>query len=378
MQIFPKEIINNTIEVHRFKHQTKSKVIYTILILAILMSAFALPYIFIDIYSSSRGILKSENKRNLVTTLYSGKISSIFIHENKLVQRGDTLLILDNRIISEKLKLITIQLEETNLFIVDLKYLTTAKKFSKDSLYTFLFQKQYMQYRQKLKNLQTKKKKTRHDYLRQKKLFNKEVIAKIELENSRYNYDLILNEMSHFQKQQFNNWQSELTNYSNKGKELQSRSLQLVEEQNNYIITASTSGSIQNLSGVDIGSFVNSGSSIAEISPDTDLIAECYISPSDIGLLKTNNEVKFQIDAFNYNQWGMVTGKVLSISKDIISINNTPMFKVICSLEQKQLQLKNGFEGKLKKGMTLKAQFFIVKRSVFDLLYDTIDDWFKP
>ncbi len=54
------------------------------------------------------------------------------------------------------------------------------------------------------------------------------------------------------------------------------------------------------------------------------------------------------------------------------------MFKVICSLDQKQLQLKNGFKGKLKKGMTLNARFFIINRSAFELLYDKVDDWFNP
>lgn len=31
--IFPKEIVENTIEVHRFKHTVKSKIIYSILLL---------------------------------------------------------------------------------------------------------------------------------------------------------------------------------------------------------------------------------------------------------------------------------------------------------------------------------------------------------
>ena len=57
---------------------------------------------------------------------------------------------------------------------------------------------------------------------------------------------------------------------------------------------------------------------------------------------------------------------------------NTDLNKVICSLNQKQLQLKNGFEGKLKKGMTLNVRFFIANRTAYDLLYDKIDDWFNP
>jgi len=117
---------------------------------------------------------------------------------------------------------------------------------------------------------------------------------------------------------------------------------------------------------------------IADISPDANLIAECYVSPSDIGLLKTKNKVKFQIDAFNYNQWGMATGKIVDINKDITIINNMPMFKVICKIEQDHLTLKNGFEGKLKKGMTFNARFFIIERSAFELLYDKVDDWFVP
>ena len=154
--------------------------------------------------------------------------------------------------------------------------------------------------------------------------------------------------------------------------------MQYKNEQRNYIITAPISGTIQNIKGFEAGNFISSGAPIAEISPDTDLIAECYITPSDIGLLKKNNQVKFQINAFNYNQWGMATGKILRISKDITIVNNKPLFRVICSLDQKQLQLKNGFEGKLKKGMTLNARFFIIERSVYELLYDKIDDWFTP
>jgi len=126
----------------------------------------------------------------------------------------------------------------------------------------------------------------KRDFLRQNKLYKKAVIAKIELENSKYNFDLALSELNQYKKQQSNKWQSELTKNSYKEKELHSTLLQYQEEQQNYVITASISGTIQNLTGIGIGSFISSGFSIAEISPDTDLIAECYISPSDIGLLK--------------------------------------------------------------------------------------------
>ena len=378
MNIFPKEIIANTVEVHRFKHRTKTKIIYTILIFSVLCTCVSLPFLFMDIYSSAQGILKSDKERNQITSLHSGKIKTIFIEENKYVEQGDTLLIIDNTVGKQKLKLLNDQLEEAVKFIGDLKYLSNTKILCLDSLHSFLYQKQYLLYTQKLRKLQTTQIKTKKDFIRQQKLYKKEVIAKVEFENSKYNFELALNELNHFKKQQSNQWQAELTQQNNRSNELKSSILQFNDEQRNYIITASIKGTIQNLKGLESGNFISSGTVIAEISPDTDLIAECYINPSDIGLLKQNNEVKFQINAFNYNQWGMATGKILSISKDITIVNNTPLFRVICSLDQKQLQLKNGFEGKLKKGMTLNARFFIINRSAYDLLYDKVDDWFTP
>lgn len=378
MNIFPKEIIANTVEVHRFKHRTRNKVIYTVLIISLLCLSASLPYIFMDIYSSAQGILKSDKERNQITSLHSGKISSIFIEENKYVQQGDTLLTIDNTVGLEKLNLLNNQLEETEKFICDLTTLSNAKTLRLDSLNSFLYQKQYLLYIQKLRELQTQHFKTKRDFIRQEKLYKKEVIARVEFENNKYNFELAVNELNHFKKQQLNQWQAKLTEQQSKSKELKSAILQFNSEQKNYIITASVKGTVQNLRGFEVGNFIIAGTSIAEISPDTDLIAECYIDPSDIGLLKKNSEVKFQINAFNHNQWGMATGKILSISKDITLVNNTPLFRVTCSIDQKQLHLKNGFVGKLKKGMTINARFFIINRSAFDLLYDKVDDWFTP
>jgi len=40
--------------------------------------------------------------------------------------------------------------------------------------------------------------------------------------------------------------------------------------------------------------------------------------------------------------------------------------------------LKNGYEGKLKKGVTLQARFVVTERSLWQLLYDKVDDWVNP
>ena len=80
--MYPKEIIETTIQAHHFKHQTKSKIIYIILIASSLGMGFASPYILIDIYSSGNGILRPDKETNPVSSLYSGKIKKN-VHNRK-------------------------------------------------------------------------------------------------------------------------------------------------------------------------------------------------------------------------------------------------------------------------------------------------------
>lgn len=198
------------------------------------------------------------------------------------------------------------------------------------------------------------------------------------LNNSKLEYDLSLNAINQYKKQQHSSWQAALVNHQNQLKELENNQVELEETNNLSIVKAPVSGTLLNVKGIEKGSFISIGIQLAEISPKSDLIVECYIDPIDIGLLKKEKKVNFQVSAFNYNQWGLASGKITAIGNDVQMINNTPMFKVLCSLDQNFLQLKNGFKGQLKKGMLVNARFELTERSLFDLLYDKMDDWVNP
>lgn len=42
------------------------------------------------------------------------------------------------------------------------------------------------------------------------------------------------------------------------------------------------------------------------------------------------------------------------------------------------MQLKSGYATQVSKGMTLTAKFKIANRSLYDLLFDKVDDWLNP
>ncbi|MCH8550240.1 MAG: HlyD family secretion protein, partial [Balneolaceae bacterium] len=181
-----------------------------------------------------------------------------------------------------------------------------------------------------------------------------------------------------FIEQQQNQWSLDGIAFQEELDQLESEKIRLTRELDRYEIRAPISGTIQNASGVFQNSFVHANQSLGEISPDTSLIAEIFVLPNDIGLLQKGMEVRIQIDAYNHHDWGVVTGRIQSISGDAIMNEGQPLFRVRCSLDKTYLELKNGFRGEIKKGMTLQARFIVTRRSLLQLIFDKADDWLNP
>ena len=105
----------------------------------------------------------------------------------------------------------------------------------------------------------------------------------------------------------------------------------------------------------------------------------CSVNPSDVGHIRVGQSVKMQVDAFNYMEWGMLTGRVEEISNDILSTSDQKIyFRVKCTLDKDYLTLKNGYKSSIKKGMTVNARMQVTRRSLYNLLFDKVDSWFNP
>ncbi|MGS2763454.1 HlyD family secretion protein [Sinomicrobium sp. M5D2P9] len=379
MEIFPKEIIDSTVEAHHFKLRNRSKIIYAVVLLAIMGFLLSLPFIYVDVYTTSRGIIKPEDERTVLTLINSGKVAYKNMVNNQRVEAGDTLLVLNNEQVSDKLSLYRQQIGENRAFVHDLSLLAGNRSVSASQLSSAKYKASYMEYNQKIKELKIRLETTRKDFERHEKLHARKVISNSEYEAKKLEYDMAMNDLDNYKTQQRYQWQSEHASLSNTLKELGSDFNQYNSNNENHVLTAPVSGTLLNVAGLDVGGYINSGVKIGEISPDTKLLIECYVAPTDIGLVKEAQSITYQIDAFNYNQWGFASGQIVSIGNDIETIDEeSAAFKVRCSVNENYLQLKNGFKGNLKKGMTLTANFKLTERSLFDLLYDKVDDWLNP
>ena len=376
--IFPKEIIEHTVEVHQFKHSSKSKIIYSFILVALIAAFVALPFIKITIYSTSQGLIRPDKEQISIASLTSGHLLSSSIKENKLVEKGDTLLVLDDESLFEKILFSKKRIKEINLFIGDLTLLIKNRGTKLSAVNSPKYRRELLLFKQKQNKVKTAYYNLKINYKRNKMLFEKGVIASVEIEKIKYDYDISINNIHLLNQEQKNSWQHSLTQYKSDYLKQESNLKQLNEESSHFIITAPIKGTLIKVKSVAKGSLLKAGDPIAYISPNTNLIIECLVHPKNIGLLNKKNKVNFQVSAFNYNQWGFASGQIEEIGNDVQMVNNTPMYKVICTLDQNFLMLKNGFKGHLKKGMFVSARFEIIERSLFDLLYDKMDDWLNP
>lgn len=365
----------NTLENLIAKNKTKSFSIYLIILLAVITFWGLLPVIKLDISSQSRGIIRSKIDNVPVTTIVSGRINWIALKNNVFVKKGDTLLkISKENLESDKRTQDTLS-SSVLLLLSDISNLLQNKP---SQLQTSTAREDLFKFQSGKNELQSKISHAQINYDRNKILYDKDIIAKADFEKYEYELSLAKQALQSFISQQKSTWENQKRDLEERLKNLNGTVAKINVEANNYFVLAPISGTIENFSGIQKGSFINVSQSIATISSPDHLIVENNVSPNDIGLIKKNQKVKFQIDAFNYNQWGLLEGKVIDIDQNITMQGEQAFFKVRCALDSKTLHLKSGYKTDVSKGMTLTTRYIITRRSLFDLLFDKIDNWLNP
>ncbi|MBF4472842.1 HlyD family efflux transporter periplasmic adaptor subunit [Flavobacterium sp. HJJ] len=374
MNNFSSDPINN-IENLIAKNKTKSISIYLILILAILFFLILLPIIKIDISSQSRGMIRSTTDNVPLSSLVNGKVTFVKLKNNQVVRQGDTLVRLtqenlDTEKATNKELAVDLQSRIQDLSLVVLGKNTLIK--------TPDIQQEWYSYLSKKTELQSKITQAKSNFDRNKTLYDKGVIAQAEFE--KYNFELTFSKqaVSTYEKNQLSIWENKKRDLEIQLKNLEGKLENIRVESHNYYIIAPLTGTIENYSGIQTGSFLNASQAIATISATDKLIVENTVSPNDIGLIQKNQKVKFQIDAFNYNQWGLLEGKVIDIDHNITIQGEQVFFKVRSALNTTTMNLQSGYKTQVTKGMTLTTRYIITRRSLFDLLFDKIDDWLNP
>ena len=380
--LLPKEFIDNSSIVYKYKISVRSQIIYILILAFVTIAIFSLPFIRVTISVPSPGIIQSEKERTDILIPASGRVIQNNLSDNKKVKAGDTLLSIDSRVQDQQSALLKDKRSEISNFIKDAYTLLNTTRHPDLRTQPALASNQYLASWQEYVQQATS---TNNSYLQAKRTFKKaeelyknEMITANELDKAKFELDQSTSNHLLTIKKYSLQWEADITRLKNELAEIDSKGIELREQTKLYTYRASIDGTIQNLIGIQTGAYVFINQKVGEISPEAPLYAYCFVKPSDIGLLRKNQKVNLQIDAFNYNQWGFITGTVSDISDDILEIGKEPFFKVKCKLNSTFLKLKTGHKESVKKGMTCSARFIVAERTILQLLFNNLDDWMNP
>jgi len=181
-QIFPEEFIKSTIENYTFKINTKSKILYQLILIAFVILISVLPVIYLDVIINTSGLITSEEDRHMIYAPVSGKVLFSNLKENLDVIAGDTLLLLDYGIIDKKVKKsikFRLQLES---FKDDLELMINQLPSYNPTLLTLQYQSELLEFQSHHEKLMSVLLNAKKNYERQNQLFDEHVISEMDFE----------------------------------------------------------------------------------------------------------------------------------------------------------------------------------------------------
>ena len=329
-------IIQNLPSDHEIKFlhdsRAKSRIIYYIVLLCFLACIIALPLFRVSLSVQGRGIIRPVSELAEVRVIPSAIVAAVFITEGHPVSKGDTLFMLSSVETDRQLDYRQQELKKYTNYINDLQFLTGETGLT--GCQTDLYKTEQSNFRKKLAEIDSRIERADRDIARQKKLYENMLISKKEFEDMLFYQDQLENERKIYESSNVFKWEVDLTKLNSERDDCLMQIDLLKKKKDLYVIRSPVDGTVESFAGIYTGSNLQSGQVVAIISPSNAMIAEVYISAKNIGMLRKGMPVRIQVDAFNYNEWGILSGTISGISGDYFLVNNVPVFKVKCSLNR--------------------------------------------
>ncbi|MCH7409809.1 HlyD family secretion protein [Belliella sp. DSM 111904] len=381
--IFPPEILEGTTSYYFKRYDSKSIILYQVVLVLLISIFIGIFIIKVDVNVQGVGMIKSIENRNQLRSIVTGNIDSVFVSENSRIKKGQKIFSVKTNILDEQSGNTKKLVAEYQSQMNDLSFLISkTNKYDWENIPRLSnpnFQQEANFFFQKLNDIKEQFELSKKEFKRSESLYESGAIAEAEFDRYKQAYESAKNTVLASYSQQAAYWQANLNQIRLLLQDLQSKNAQIDEEIKFYTVESPIDGFIQDIRQLYPGASVAAGETLAEITPDGALIAEVYVEPKDIGFINPNTPVKFQVDAFNYNEWGFLDGKIESISNDVfIQPDGKPYFKIRCELPKEEMKLKNGYTGQLLKGMTVQARFSFTRRRIVNLFFDKVDDWVNP
>lgn len=131
-------------------------------------------------------------------------------------------------------------------------------------------------------------------------------------------------------------------------------------------------GTVLSLATKTIGGVVSPAQPLITIVPsDAKLVIEAYVTTADIGFVKVGQKVVVKVDAFSFQRYGYLSGKVESISADALQDEKRGyVYKTKISVDNTNTSKSNSLQ--IVPGMTVTNEVTTGQRRIIEFFLDPL------
>lgn len=371
--------------INRSSHKAGTVIIlgiFTLLIVVIMWACLSK----IDVVITSSGNIQPIGNLNVVQSYSSGLVKSIKVSEGSYVKKGDLLIELDTQ---------SIEIDENQLNLKKkiLKYqMKLYKKIINNNDISKIniddYSTKIQPYVQEILDNYTSHKNTIADLEKEKYSSDlNQQIAQVKLEEYKENgaeyqvqsqklliqqYTLsseqIALQIKDAESQYSSQVNSKLAEINSQLDEIRTDINKYRLSENHLNITAPVSGYVNSLDINTIGETITSAQELMTIVPDdTALEMVCYVTNMDIANVKIGMETEIKLEAYPYNKYGTIKGKVKYISPSSFvseQMGNVYLVKIEITDENDNINIISGLSGTVE----IKTD----KRTIMDYFLEPI------
>jgi HlyD family secretion protein len=371
--------IEDTLEYHLVRISRPGGPVYLTLLVILVACAAALPVARVDVSVRSPGIVRPVTEKHRVVARASGVVAAVGVGRGERVEEGEELLTLRDAPLEARARALAEEMRQARAALHDLGLLTTRPEAPPlGELESARYRQSAKQLADELAEISVREEKARRELDRARALADRELGPLRDVEDQEFQLRQLGSERALALERARGEWVAALAEVREQVRDVEARVSQAAADRALYRVEAPVAGTVVEMASLVPGSFVQAGEELAVVSPAAGMVAEVYVSPKDIGLLRVGLPVRIQVDAFNYNDWGLLSGRVDRLPEDMVMLDGNPVFRVPVKLDRTHLSLRSGFRGELRKGMTLRARFVVANRSLWQLLRDRAAGWLDP
>ena len=133
-------------------------------------------------------------------------------------------------------------------------------------------------------------------------------------------------------------------------------------------LTAPIDGVVQQLAVHTVGGVVTPAQQLMVIAPrEGDLEVEAWIENKDIGFVNAEQNAEVKIEAFPFTRYGVIDGKVLTLSKDAVPIEKVGLvYTARVNLAKSTIRVENDKEVYLSPGMNVTVEIKTGQRRLIE------------